>query len=154
MIDGNAIVPVTQADRDSAAYIWANYVARTGEVMAERAIREGASDDTMIVQAFARHRLSQSTIYVQWSDDGKNIRKWSHEPFEDGAPMSASPPAATANVLAIAEDRADWLLDAVACATQNRMFLRGDSECDEVACDAILMNGEKAIRLAIQGIAA
>ena len=50
----------------------------------------------------------------------------------------------------IAKDRADWLVDAVACATQNRMFLRGEPECDEVACEAILMNGEKAIRVATE----
>lgn len=49
----------------------------------------------------------------------------------------------------LAKDRADWLLDAVACATQNRMFLRGDPECDEVACEAILLNCEKAILTAI-----
>lgn len=44
------------------------------------------------------------------------------------------------------KDRADWLVDAVACATQNRMFLRGEDECDDVACDAIQMNGAKALR--------
>lgn len=25
-----------------------------------------------------------TTIYVQWSDDGQHIRKWSHEPFDGG----------------------------------------------------------------------
>ena len=40
---------------------------------------------------------------------------------------------------------ADWLVDAVATSTQNRMFLRGDPECDEVACDSIYLNGLKAI---------
>lgn len=49
---------------------------------------------------------------------------------------------------AIAEDRADWLLDAVATATQDRRFLRGDPEYDEVAGGAILLNGAKAIRIA------
>lgn len=44
------------------------------------------------------------------------------------------------------KDRADWLVDAVACATQNRIFLRGEDECDDVACDAIQMNGAKALR--------
>lgn len=43
------------------------------------------------------------------------------------------------------KDRSDWLVDAVAMATQNRQFLRGEPECDEVACDAIRMNGEKAM---------
>jgi hypothetical protein len=51
---------------------------------------------------------------------------------------------------AIARDRADWLVDAVATATQDRRFLRGDPACDEVACDAILLNAEKAIRVAYQ----
>lgn len=49
----------------------------------------------------------------------------------------------------IAKDRADWLVDAVAMATQNRMFLRGDPECDDVAVEAILLNAEKAILVAI-----
>lgn len=49
----------------------------------------------------------------------------------------------------IAKDRADWLLDAVACATQNRQFLRGDPAYDEVAGEAILLNGEKAINVAL-----
>ena len=49
----------------------------------------------------------------------------------------------------IAEDRADWVVDAVATATQNRAFLRGDPECDEVACDAIKLNAEKAILVSL-----
>lgn len=49
----------------------------------------------------------------------------------------------------VAKDRADWLLDAVATATQNRCFLRGDPEYDEVAGEALLLNAEKAIRAAI-----
>jgi len=51
--------------------------------------------------------------------------------------------------LDIAKDRADWLLDAVAGATQNRQFLRGDPAYDEVAGGAILLNGEKAINVAL-----
>jgi hypothetical protein len=51
---------------------------------------------------------------------------------------------------AIAKERADWLLDAIACATQDRRFLRGEPEYDAVAGDAILMNGEKAILTAIR----
>lgn len=54
-----------------------------------------------------------------------------------------------AKATAISEARADWLLDAVAMATQDKRFLRGDPEYDEVAGEAILMNGEKAIRVAI-----
>ncbi len=49
----------------------------------------------------------------------------------------------------IIRDRADWLVDAVATSTQNTTYLRGDPECDDVACDAIQMNGEKAIRVAV-----
>lgn len=45
-----------------------------------------------------------------------------------------------------AREAADWLLDAIATATQNRMFLRGDEECDAVACEAILLNAQKAIK--------
>lgn len=48
----------------------------------------------------------------------------------------------------IAEDRADWLLDAVAAATQDRRFLRGDPSYDEWAGEAILLNGKKAILVA------
>lgn len=53
---------------------------------------------------------------------------------------------------AIIKDRADWLVDAIATATQNRAFLRGEPEEDETATGAILMNGEKAIRMAIQKV--
>lgn len=48
----------------------------------------------------------------------------------------------------IAKERADWLLDAVAGATQDRRFLRGDKQYDDVAGEAILMNAEKAILVA------
>lgn len=48
----------------------------------------------------------------------------------------------------IPTDYANWLLDAVAMATQDRRFLREDPAYDEVAGEAILANGEKAIRLA------
>ena len=51
---------------------------------------------------------------------------------------------------AIAKDRADWLLDAVATATQDRRYLRGDPEYDAVSGDAILLNGHKAILAALQ----
>lgn len=49
----------------------------------------------------------------------------------------------------IADERADWLLDAIAGATQDRQFLRGDAECSPVICEAVLLNGAKAIRTAI-----
>lgn len=47
-----------------------------------------------------------------------------------------------------AKDRADWLVDAVATSTQNPAFLRGEEEEDTWATEAILLNGEKAIRIA------
>ena len=46
----------------------------------------------------------------------------------------------------------DWLVDAVATSTQNRMFLRGDPESDDIACESILMNGAHAIRQAFKAI--
>jgi hypothetical protein len=49
----------------------------------------------------------------------------------------------------IAEDRADWLLDAIATSTQDRRYLRGEKEYDAIAGDSILLNGKKAISVAI-----
>lgn len=40
---------------------------------------------------------------------------------------------------------ADWLVDAVATATQDRRFLRGDPAEDRVATEAIHANGKKAM---------
>lgn len=48
----------------------------------------------------------------------------------------------------IAHDRADWLVDAVATATQNRKLLRGDPEEDTWLTEAIYLNGKKAIMVA------
>lgn len=31
-----------------------------------------------------------TAIYVQWSDDGQHIRKWSHEPFDGGIAFVAA----------------------------------------------------------------
>jgi hypothetical protein len=45
----------------------------------------------------------------------------------------------------IVEDRADWLVDAIAMSTQNRMFLRGDPEEDAVATEAILLCSKQAL---------
>ncbi|RVL48453.1 hypothetical protein CN138_08980 [Sinorhizobium meliloti] len=49
----------------------------------------------------------------------------------------------------IACDRADWLVDAVATATQNRALLRGDPEEDKVLTEAIYLNAKKAILIAL-----
>lgn len=50
---------------------------------------------------------------------------------------------------AIARERADWLVDAVATATQNRALLRGEDVEDTVLTEAILQNGHKAILVAL-----
>jgi Lar family restriction alleviation protein len=49
----------------------------------------------------------------------------------------------------IIEYWADWLVDAVAGATQDVKFLRGEPEEDIMATGAILANGHKAIKNAI-----
>lgn len=54
-----------------------------------------------------------------------------------------------AQIAAIAKDRADWLVDAVATATQNRALLRGDPAEDAVLTEALFLNAEKAIKMAI-----
>lgn len=55
-------------------------------------------------------------------------------------------------IKAIVNDRADWLVDAVACATQNRALLRGDPEEDAVLTEALLLNAQKAISVAIDKV--
>jgi hypothetical protein len=52
-------------------------------------------------------------------------------------------------VEAVARDKAKWLLDAIATATQDRRLLKDDPQADEVMIEAIEANGAKAIRLAI-----
>lgn len=47
------------------------------------------------------------------------------------------------------EKWADWLVDAVATATQDRRFLRGDPAEDKIATGALFANGKKAIENAI-----
>jgi hypothetical protein len=53
----------------------------------------------------------------------------------------------------IADYWADWLIDAVGMATQNRALLRGDPAEDEVLTQAIVLNGKKAILNAIKAFA-
>jgi 5,10-methylenetetrahydrofolate reductase len=50
----------------------------------------------------------------------------------------------------IAQERADWLVDAVAMATQNRALLRGDPAEDKVLTEALYINAVKAIEAAIE----
>lgn len=48
---------------------------------------------------------------------------------------------ATPEQIAVAEEAADWLLDAIATSTQDRRFLRGDPEYDDVSSESIRLNG-------------
>ncbi len=50
----------------------------------------------------------------------------------------------------IADYWADWLIDAVGAATQNRALLRGDLAEDDVLTQAIVLNGKRAIINAIE----
>ena len=47
---------------------------------------------------------------------------------------------------------ADWLVDAVATATQNRAFLRNEPQEDEAATEAIYANGKKAIENVLENL--
>jgi hypothetical protein len=40
-----------------------------------------------------------------------------------------------------AKEAADWLVDAIATALQDRRFLRGDPECETAVVEAIIQNG-------------
>lgn len=88
-----ALIPsadVTPADREAAWAFMRSITSQYGDpIFDERLVKLGRNDDHRYVQAFARHRLSQDTIYVQWSDDGQHIRKWSREPFEGSAATPA-----------------------------------------------------------------
>jgi hypothetical protein len=53
----------------------------------------------------------------------------------------------------IADYWADWLIDAVGGATQNRALLRGDPAEDEVLTQAIVQNSKKAILNALKASA-
>lgn len=53
----------------------------------------------------------------------------------------------------IADYWADWLIDAVGGATQNRTLLRGDPTEDTMLTQAIVLNGRKAILNAMNALA-
>lgn len=55
----------------------------------------------------------------------------------------------TALINKIARERADWLVDAVATATQDRTLIRGEPGENEALTESIFLNGEKAIQVAI-----
>ena len=54
--------------------------------------------------------------------------------------------------LEIAKEAAGWLIDAVACATQDRRLIRGEPEYDEVLGEAIMGNGEIACLRALHNL--
>ncbi len=60
--------------------------------------------------------------------------------------------SATQAEIDAASEAADWLLDAVATATQDRRYLRGDATYDFVAGEAILANGKLAAIRAIRNL--
>ena len=49
---------VEQVDREAAANIWRDYIARTGEVIVERGMRSGGLDDGLPT-LLAAHRLTE-----------------------------------------------------------------------------------------------
>lgn len=51
--------------------------------------------------------------------------------------------------MTVAEKWADWLVDAVATATQDRRFLRGDDQEDRIVTEALYANAKHAIEQAI-----
>lgn len=58
----------------------------------------------------------------------------------------------TKEQIEIAESAADWLLDAIACATQDKVFLRGEKEYNGLNGRAILSNGVIACLRVLHGI--
>ena len=61
--------------------------------------------------------------------------------------------SASKTELAAAIEAADWLLDAVACSTQDRRFLRGDPDYDDVVGESIILNGRVAAIRAMRNAA-
>jgi hypothetical protein len=53
---------VMQADRNVAASFYEKHLARPGEVPVAAAMRAGHVDDSPLIQAFARHRLSAPPV--------------------------------------------------------------------------------------------
>ena len=61
--------------------------------------------------------------------------------------------SATPEELIAAQEAADWALDAIAAATQSRVFLRGETEYDDLIGEAVLLNVEVACIRAIRALA-
>ena len=82
-------VEVTQADRDAAANIWQDFVARPGECIVERALRRGDMDDSPLIERLARHRLTprqdglrEAATFLLWAYDQKQPVADAHEAWK------------------------------------------------------------------------
>lgn len=58
------MVEVTQGDREAAADIWRDYVARVGEVMVEKGMRAGTLDEGL-PNVLARHRIAAENAALE-----------------------------------------------------------------------------------------
>ena len=56
---------VTQADRDVAADLWRDFVARPGECIVENCLRRAEMDDSGLIHSIARHRTNTTTELVE-----------------------------------------------------------------------------------------
>jgi hypothetical protein len=75
---------VTQTDRDVAADIWRDYVARIGEVIVERNMRAGGLDDGLPA-ILARHRCTTEARIEELAEAARAI-----EPYLDAIICYAS----------------------------------------------------------------
>ena len=58
----------------------------------------------------------------------------------------------TLEQIALADAAADWMLDAIACGSQDRRYLRGDPEYDEEFGKFLMANGKLAALRALHGM--
>ena len=109
------------------------------EGVRDRAIKAASHPQQAVSDATKRMAKIMDCDFVP-HDRMKRVEEAASHPLEQQQAVSGD---------LVAKERADWLLDAVACATQDRRFLRGDPAYDENAGEAILLNGEKAISAAL-----
>lgn len=78
------LLPVEQVDREAAANVWRDHIAKLGECIAEKQIRAGNMMDALpLTQAFAHHRLSALTPQP-------NTEGWQYVPKEPTMAMWAA----------------------------------------------------------------
>lgn len=57
---------IEQCDRDAAADIWRDYVAKIGECMVERQMRSGEMDEfSSLIHTVARHRIAAHNAAIE-----------------------------------------------------------------------------------------